>query len=143
MRYQRPRPRCLARTSALPAAPSTLALATATSVASAIDGIISGLQAANTNIADALSSAFSTAYATLLPTADIVTGGLITLPSYDVNLFLNGILQAVNGDPVQGLINAIGDPIAADIGLVMFGGVVEGYVLLNAATSIAGDLTSL
>jgi hypothetical protein len=130
-------------TSALPAAPSTLALPSATSVVSAIDGIISGLQTANTNIADALSSAFSTAYATLLPTADIVTGGLITLPSYDANLFLNGIVQAVNGDPVQGLINAIGDPIAADIALVMFGIFVEGDVLLNAATSIAGDLTSL
>ena len=132
-----------ALTSALPAVPRTLALPTATSVASTIDGIISGLQAANTNIAEALSSAFSTAYATLLPTADIVTGGLITLPSYDVNLFLNGIVQAVNGDPVQGLINAIGDPIAADIALVMFGVFVEGDVLLNAATSIAGDLTSL
>jgi hypothetical protein len=132
-----------ALTSALPAVPRTLALPTATSVVSTIDGIISGLQAANTNIAEALSSAFSTAYATLLPTADIVTSGLITLPSYDVNLFLNGIVQAVNGDPVQGLINAIGDPIAADIALVMFGVFVEGDVLLNAATSIAGDLTSL
>jgi hypothetical protein len=90
-----------------------------------------------------LTSAISTAYATLLPTADIVTGGLITLPSYDLNLFLGGILQAVNGDPVQGLVNAIGYPIAADTALVMLGGLVEGFVTLNAATSIAGDFTSL
>jgi hypothetical protein len=130
-------------TSALSAAPSILALPTATSAASTIDGIISGLQAANTNIVDALSSAFSTAYATLLPTADIVTAGLITLPSYDLNLFLNGILQAVNGDPVQGLINAIGYPIAADMALVMLGGLVEGYVLLSAANSIVADFASL
>ncbi len=130
-------------TSALSAVPSTLALPTATSVASTIDGIISGLEAANTNIADGLSSALSTAYATLLPTADIVTAGLTTLPAYDLNLFLNGISQALDGAPVQGLINAIGYPIAADTALVMLGGLVEGYVLLGAATSIAGDLTSL
>jgi hypothetical protein len=130
-------------TSALSAVPSTLALPTATSVASTIDGIISGLQAANTNIADGLSSALSTAYATLLPTADIVTAGLTTLPAYDLNLFLNGISQALNGAPVQGLINAIGYPIAADTALVMLGGLVEGYVLLGAATSIVGDLRSL
>ncbi|MGO8967796.1 MAG: hypothetical protein ACLQGN_30470, partial [Mycobacterium sp.] len=37
--------------------------------------------------------------------------------SYDVNLFLDGMLQAVNGQPVQGLINAFGQPIASDIGL--------------------------
>jgi hypothetical protein len=38
----------------------------------------------------------------LLPSADLVSAGLITLPSYDLNLFLNGILQAFNGEPVQG-----------------------------------------
>jgi hypothetical protein len=130
-------------TSALSALPGTLALPTATSVASTIDGIISGLQAANTNTVGALSGALSTAYATLLPTADLVTAGLVTLPSYDFTLFLNGILQAVNGDPVQGLINAIGYPIAADTALVMVGGLVEGFVLLGAANSIVVDLTSL
>jgi hypothetical protein len=130
-------------TSALSAAPSTPALPTATSVASTIDSIISGLEAANTNIVGALTTAFSTAYATLLPTADIVTAGLITLPSYDLNLFLNGILQAVNGDPVQGLINAIGYPIAADTALVTLGGLVEFFVLIGAADSIVADFTSL
>jgi hypothetical protein len=130
-------------TSALSAAPGTLAPPTATSLVSTIDGLISGLQAANTNIVGGLSSALSTAYGTLLPTADIVTAGVITLPSYDLNLFLNGILQAVNGDPVQGLINAIGYPIAADTGLIMLGGAVEGYVLISAADSIVGDFKSL
>jgi len=124
-------------TSALSAVPSTLALPTATSVASTIDGIITGLEAANTNIADGLWSALSTAYATLLPTADIVTAGLTTLPAYDLNLFLNGISQALNREPVQGLINAIGYPIAADTALVMLGGLVEGYVLLNAALRLS------
>ncbi len=129
--------------SALSTVPSTLTLPSAASVASTIDSVISGLQAANTHAADALSNAVSTAYSTLLPTADIVTGGLVTLPSYDFNLFLNGISQAVNGAPVQGLINAIGYPIAADTALVLLGLGVEGLVLLNAAVSIVGDFTSI
>jgi hypothetical protein len=40
------------------------------------------------------------------------------LPSYDFNLFLNGVTQMVNGQPLDGLINAIGYPIAADVGLL-------------------------
>ena len=123
-------------TSAITAAPHPLALPSAPPT---IDGIISSLQAANTKIAADLASASSTAYATLLPTADLVNAGLLTLPSYDVNLFLNGIAQAFSGDPVSGLVNAIGAPIAADTALVMLGGVVELSALANAAESILGD----
>ena len=123
--------------------PGALALPTPASITSTIDGIISNLQAANTHVVDTLTNVASTAYATLLPTADLVTGALTTLPSYDLNLFLSGILQAVNGDPIQGLINAIGLPIAADTALVTLGTLVEGFVLLNAATSIASDFSSL
>ena len=45
----------------------------------------------------------------------------VTLPSYDFNLFTNGIIQAVNGDPM-GLVNAIGNPIAANVGLATVAG---------------------
>jgi hypothetical protein len=101
-----------------------------------IDGFINNLMAANTNFADALTSATSTAYATLLPTADIANALVTTLPSYDANLFLNGISQAINGQPVAGLVNAIGEPIAADVGLTTVAGGVEFLVLVGALATI-------
>ena len=78
----------------------------------------------------------------LLPTADFATAALTSVPSYDVNLFLNGISQAVSGDPM-GLINAVGDPIAADTALFTIAGGFEAIVLVSAAQSIVGDFTSL
>jgi hypothetical protein len=109
---------------------------------SSIPSFIDGLPAAGTNVINALTSALSTGYSVLLPTADFATAALLSVPSYDVNLFLNGILQAVNGDPV-GLIHAVGDPIAADIGLFTIAGGFEAIVLASAAESIVGDFTSL
>jgi PE-PPE domain/PE family len=101
-----------------------------------ITGIISGLQTANTQIVDTPTTAFSTAYSTLLPTADIGTAVLVSLPSYDLNLFLNGVTQMVNGQPLAGLVNAIGYPIAADVGLLPLTAGLEVAVLGEAAYSI-------
>ncbi|WP_163755219.1 PE-PPE domain-containing protein [Mycobacterium botniense] len=86
------------------------------------------------NVVNTLSGAASTAYATLLPTADLANALLTSMPAYDVSLFLNNL-----SDPV----NAIGLPIAADMALVTLAGGFEFDVLLDAATSIAGDLGSL
>ena len=131
--------------SSLAQTPTTMPSATpslALPAASPIDSLITALQRANTNITNAVTSAVATGYGTLLPTADIVTAGLITLPSYDLNLFLDGISQAANGDPV-GLINAVGYPIAADTALIPAGFFLEFLVLGAAAQSIVGDFTSL
>src|SRR5262249_7546450 len=108
---------------------------TSASIPTTIPGIISGIQSANTNIVGTLTTDVSTAYATLLPTADLGTVVLVSIPSYDVNLFLNGITQAVNGDPI-GLINAFGDPIAATVGLTTVAGGIEAFVILNAVSTI-------
>lgn len=121
-------------------APGTLAPPTTTSLVSAIDGTIASLHAADTYVANALSGALSSAYSTLVPTADLVSAGLITLPAYDLNLFLNGVAQAFNRQPVQGIINAIGAPSAADMALVTLGGVLELSVLAKAVQSILDDL---
>ncbi len=114
-------------------APGTLALPAGPS---SITDLLSGLQTANSQIVGATTTAISTAYSTLLPTADITTAVLVSLPSYDVNLFLNGTIQMVNGQPVAGLINAIGNPIAADVGLLPLTGALELVVLGEAAYSI-------
>jgi hypothetical protein len=107
-----------------------------------IDGFIDALKAANTNAAGAFSSALATSYSVLLPTADFANAALISVPSYDVNLFLDGISQAVGGDPL-GLINAVGDPIAADVALFTIAGGFEAIVLVSAAESIIGDFAGL
>ncbi|MCV7099576.1 PE-PPE domain-containing protein [Mycobacterium palustre] len=99
-------------------------------------GIISAIEAANNNIVGTFTTDFSTAYATLLPTADIGTAVFVTIPSYDVNLFLNGITEAINGNPIQGLMDAFGDPIAADIGLTTLAGGFEFISLENAFDTI-------
>ncbi|MDR3654754.1 MAG: PE-PPE domain-containing protein [Mycobacterium sp.] len=107
-----------------------------------IDGFIQSLQAANTKLADAISGAASTGYSLLLPTADIINTVVTTIPSYDVNLFLNGIAQAAGGDPV-GLLNAVGDPLAADTGLLTVAGGIEGLVLLYGVSGVITDLSTL
>lgn len=94
------------------------------------------MQTANSQIVGGATTAFSTAYSTLLPTADIATAVVVSLPSYDVNLFLNGITQMVNGQPVAGLIDAFGYPIAADAGLLPLTAALEVTVLGEAAYSI-------
>ncbi|MGA7052268.1 MAG: PE-PPE domain-containing protein [Mycobacterium sp.] len=105
-------------------------------------GFIEALKVANTNAAGAFSSALATSYSVLLPTADFANAALISVPSYDLNLFLGGISQAVSGDPL-GLINAVGDPIAADVALFTIAGGFEAIVLASAAQSIIGDFASL
>lgn len=109
---------------------------------SSVDGFITALQAANTKFTNAVSSALASAYGTVQPTADIANALLTTIPAYDVNLFLDGISQAANGDPM-GLINAVGYPIAADTGLGTFFAGLEFVVLLRAVQEIAGDFAGL
>ena len=115
-----------------------------TKVSSALsspDSFISWLQAANTRVADAISSSASDAYATLLPTADIVNGLVTALPSYDVNLFLDGTEMILSGDITGGLTYALGAPIAADTAAVVLLGGFEFRVIEHAATSIYYDIT--
>lgn len=107
-----------------------------TSIPSAITNALLNVEAVNNNLAGGLVTDVSTAYATLLPTADIATALALSLPSYDLNLFVNGIIQAVNGQPLQGLVNAIGLPISADVGLATFAGGFELIAIVYALDTI-------
>ncbi len=101
-----------------------------------VSGIVLGIETANSQIVGAATTAVSTAYATLLPTADITAAVLVSLPSYDGNLFLNGVVQMANGQLLDGLVNAIGYPIAADAGLLPLTAGLEFVVLGEAVDSI-------
>jgi hypothetical protein len=113
-----------------------------TSALSSPDSFIAALESANTNIGNAIAFSTSTAYSTLLPTADVATALAITVPSYDVNLFLDGVEQMVNGDPVGGLVYAFGAPLAADTGLLTLFGGFEVRVLQHAVQSIIAGYMS-
>ena len=106
--------------------------ATLTAALSSPDSFIDALKSANSSFADGLSGGLSDAYSVLLPTADIANALLISMPSYDTNLFLNGVQQAINGDPVGGLVYAFGAPIAADTGIVTLAGGIELITIIEA-----------
>lgn len=102
-------------------------------------GIITTLQTVTTNTALFISTAAASLYAALLPTADIVNALLTVLPAYDVNLFLGGIQQALSGDVINGLVNAIGLPLAANVGLVTTAGLIEVLVAIEAIQGVGGQ----
>jgi PE-PPE domain/PE family len=112
-----------------------------TSTLSSPVSFISALQSANSNFANALSTSTSAAYATLLPTADVVDSLVISVPSYDVNLFLSGIEQMAEGDPVGGLIYALGAPVAADTAIATLFAGFEVRVVQHAASTVIGAWT--
>lgn len=103
---------------------------------SSTNNFIAALQTANTTATDFVTNSVAESYAVLLPTADIANALLTTIPSYDVNLFLSGIEQAIDGDPTGGLLYALGAPIAADPALVTLAGGFELEVLVNAVEAI-------
>lgn len=89
-----------------------------------------------TDIINALTSAFSTAYAALLPTADVLTGVAVTIPTYDLQWFMEG-LQSGN------LLEAIGQPIANDTYLYTLATGFEVFALISTVETISSELASI
>jgi hypothetical protein len=77
------------------------------------------------DIVNTAATIISTDYAVLLPAADTALAFATTLPLYDSQLFLEQLMQG-------NLINAIGYPIAADVGLVTIAGIVQFLVISKA-----------
>ncbi len=83
--------------------------------------------------------AASALYATLLPLADFANSFVFSFPGYAVNLFLDGVQQAVSGDLIEGLVNAIGRPVAAAVGFAGIIGVFQTVVfLLGGLAAVTG-----
>lgn len=104
--------------------------------ASSPGSIIEALQTANSTIVNGFTNATANAYAVLLPTADIANMLITTVPSYDVNLFLDGVLQVADGDVTGGLVYALGAPLAANTALGTLAAGFEVIVLTSAISSI-------
>lgn len=75
------------------------------------------------------------AYATLLPTADILTALTLNLPAYAATLFTDNIAT----DPLD----AFGLPLAAGTGLMTLAAGIEFMVLQETASSISSTLQDL
>jgi hypothetical protein len=111
--------------------PPMLSLSLPTAVA-----IIPAIQNAITAVADRISASAAGLYAALLPTADIVNAIAISLPAYSINLALTGLQQTFSGDPIGGLINAIGLPIAASAGLITTASLIAVLVWLQGVVAV-------
>nr|WP_308205951.1 PE-PPE domain-containing protein [Mycobacterium intermedium] len=100
--------------------------------------IIHAIQSANTSITNTFTSATSNAYALFLPTLDIGNALVTTMPSYDINLFLDGVAQMINGDIAGGLAYALIAPVAADTAIVTLAAGFQFIVILNTIEAILG-----
>lgn len=109
----------------------TFALPSPTEIGAKIAALPTPQQVANT-----VGSIASTNYAVLLPTADIATSMVTSLPAYNAALFTQQLAQG-------NLVNAIGLPIAADVGLATVAGAVEFLVLTEAVVNTLKDIQSL
>lgn len=96
-----------------------------------IDEAITAVQGVVTEVGARISAGASALYATVLATADFINSGLVSMPTYDIVLVLEGVKQIFNGQVIEGLINAIGLPIAADVGLISYIGVLQVAVWLE------------
>jgi hypothetical protein len=111
---------------------SVPALTSALAASLSPNSIIGDIQGAVTNFANGISGTAANLYGALLPTADIVNTLITVLPAYDVNLFLSGIQQAIDGNVLGGLQYALVAPFAADAALLTLAGGIELEVILNA-----------
>jgi hypothetical protein len=89
-----------------------------------------------TDIADAFSSALSTAYSVFLPLQDISNALATSIPAYDLSLFSANI---ATGD----FADAFGLPIAANTALETLAAGFAVEVIQNAASQIAADFASI
>lgn len=87
-------------------------------------------------IVNTAATIISTDYAVLLPAADTALAFATSLPLYDSQLFLRQLAQG-------NLINALGYPLAADVGLATIAGIVQFLVISKAISQNISDIRAL
>lgn len=107
--------------------------------------VLPAIAALVTEVLDRVSGAAASLYAPLLPTADIINAILLPLPAYNLALLVDGVEQALSGDVINGVVNALLRPVAADVGLVtlavMISLAVWGQGISGAVNDIMGPRT--
>ena len=105
--------------------------------------LISTIQDAVLAVGERISGAAAALYAALLPTADIINSIVTMLPAYNVDLFLEGVKMILNGKVIEGLVNAIGLPVAASVGLITTASLVGVLAWAQAAVGILSPGTTV
>src|SRR5271155_5304634 len=82
-----------------------------------------------TDLVNAISSAASTAYSTLLPTADIINTLVTSLPAWEVSIFTDNLSSG-------NLLDAVGLPVAGTIAIGTLAAGFEVTILSDAASQI-------
>ncbi len=89
-------------TSLYAAAAATSPLSMITSLVPKVTELLSNpaaLESALLHLPNTIAQVVAYPYTVLLPTADVLNAAVISIPAYDFDLFLNGIMEAVNGQP--------------------------------------------
>jgi len=107
-----------------------------TDLLSALSNDAANPAASLTEFVNGISSATSTAYSLLLPTADIVNALVTSLPAYDTSIFVDTLS---NGD----IIDAIGLPLAANTAIDTLAAGFEVSIISDAAAQISADFSGL
>jgi hypothetical protein len=89
-----------------------------------------------TELVNAISSAASTAYSLLLPTADIVNSLVTSLPSWETSIFTDTLST---GD----VVDALGLPVAGTVAIGTLAAGFEISIVQDAASQIAADFSGL
>jgi hypothetical protein len=98
-----------------------------------LEGLASDPAGAFTDLVSTISTDLQTVESTLLPTEDILSSLLTSLPAYDATLFADNVAS----NPID----AIGLPIAADLGVGLYLANYEADVLATAAETILSSFT--
>lgn len=94
-----------------------------------------------TDFVNTVSGAASTLYSQLLPLTDVLNALFTTMPAYNISLFFNEL--GGDDDLLTNLVNAIGMPIAADVGLIPTAIGFDLLSLMSAVQSVVADFTDL
>jgi len=119
-----------------PSSGTTSATSVVADLSTGLSTLASDPASSLTDLVNTLSGVTSAAYGALLPTADIANALLTSLPAYDASLFVDS-LQAGN------LLDAVGLPIAADMGVGTLAAGFEFEAVASAASTIIGDIATL
>ena len=117
-------------------ATSAISATTVPDLLSALEADAANPAASFTELVNAISSAASTAYSLLLPTADIVNSLVTSLPSWETSIFTDTLST---GD----VVDALGLPVAGTFAIGTLAAGFEISIVSDAASQIAADFSGL
>jgi hypothetical protein len=117
-------------------ATSAISATTVPDLVSALEADAANPAASFTDFVNAISTASSTAYSLLLPTADIINSLVTSLPAWETSIFFDSLST---GD----VVDALGLPLAGTTAIGTLAAGFEVTIIQDAASQIAADFSGL